>query len=384
MKIRDTLTEKVIPGFTSCGIIFSCTLAACVCLGLNIRFSLFGSVICSFLSIPLNKQILAPDGFLLVPAVLVLAVTGTTGLALSILLGYLLFILLKSIFKDFSLPCFTAAGGALGLAFCVTALFTTLYFGIGATGKTTWEILKNYRYLGFHPNWRGVFYGTVTLFAMITYPFKFKKLSKYLPKEVFSVGIPFLLNLWLNPDGNTTPILEVGALADFKDELTSKSLFPLSDISEVLSSSNIYYIITGAVCFSLLLFAYGNNNKRETVTKGVAGTLCSLVSGLPVRSFEIINYSVLSAVISAATCILIIIFCPALISRIPVHSLAVVFIVGSWQNVPFKKVAQTFKSKSILQIASVFIIFLSFFFLQPVYGFLVCVLLSLFIKEERK
>ena len=93
-----------------------------------------------------------------------------------------MFVALSKKFKNYKLNTAVKSALSLSLAFSVTALLTTHYFGIGAEGFTVIEILKTYRSLGFHPNWRGVFYGTITLFCMITYPFKFKKANKYLQK----------------------------------------------------------------------------------------------------------------------------------------------------------------------------------------------------------
>ena len=185
--------SPAVGGLTAAGIVFSYTFAAFSCLGLNIYYALSGAVICLILSAALLKdEVLAPDSFLLVPVVFTVTAAGFSYLPVSVFGGALLFVLLKPLLKKIKIPDCIIAGAALGLAFSATALFTTYYFGIGASGSYTFEILKNYRYLGFHPNWRGVFYGTITLFAMITYPFKFKKLSKYLPAEVFSVAIPFI------------------------------------------------------------------------------------------------------------------------------------------------------------------------------------------------
>ena len=173
---RKILTETGF-GLTAAGKIFFCALAACSCLSMNVYYALITTVFCAAASVSLDKKILAPNTFLIVPLIFVAGTVGKGGLPLAVLAGSVLFLLLSLSPKEIGFSPEVRAGAIFGLAFSVTALLTTYYFGIGATGAYTFEILKNYRYLGFHPNWRGVFYGTITLFAMITYPRKFKKLS---------------------------------------------------------------------------------------------------------------------------------------------------------------------------------------------------------------
>lgn len=383
MKSNVSVIKQTGFGLSSAGAVFMYALSACACLGLNIRYALFTSVICSLLSIPLKNSVMAPDGFLLVPAVFILGISGISGLSLSLIAGTVFFIIIKLAKKDIEVPDAVVAGCSLGLAFCVTALFTTFYFGIGATGKTTWEMLKNYRYLGFHPNWRGVFYGTITLFAMITYPFKFKKLSKYLPKEVFSVVIPFVLNLWLNPNGKTTPILEVGEYAFISKSVRVNSILPFTEIFKD-GLPNAVYIIQTALCFSLLFLAYKAETQRAYLSEGLSNILCGINGGFPSRAYDVLYYSPVCAGVSIIVILLAVFFAPQLLSRIPLHSLAVVFIVSAWQNVPFKKLASVFKNKKASEITAIFCIFFAFFFLQPFYGVCVSVLFTFIIKGVRK
>ena len=209
--MTETINEKTTDalfGFTAAGKVFSCALAFAACLSLNIYSALICCAACLAASVMRKNTVLCPDAFLIVPLVFVATSCGASYLPVTLLAGAALYFLLSipalkktdGFFGLSSLPLSCRLGVSAGLAFSVTALLTTYYFGIGATGATVLEMLKNYRYLGFHPNWRGVFYGTITLFAMITYPFKFKKLSQYLPAEVVSLFIPFALNVVLNPN----------------------------------------------------------------------------------------------------------------------------------------------------------------------------------------
>ncbi len=371
-------------GLTAAGKIFFLSLAACSCLSMNVYFALAASIVFITASVSLKNQILAPSAFLLVPVIFVAGTVGTGGLPLAVLCGSVLFLLLSLSPKALEFSPAVKAGAAIGLAFSVTALLTTYYFGIGATGAYTLEILKNYRYLGFHPNWRGVFYGTITLFAMITYPFKFKKLSKYLPAEVVSVLIPLALNLFLNPNGETTPILEVGALSDMKVLSGVKAFLPIADFSAFKESENLVNVLKGAFALAAVFALYKPAEKRSSVVSASASGVSSLLGGLPAQTSEILNYTPVSAVTALGASVLFAVFCPALIARIPLHSLAVVFIVSAWKEVSLKEVSPAFKKRDIFSIFSFFVCVLGFVLADVFTASLVCVLISVAFGRIKK
>lgn len=370
-------------GLTAAGIIFSYAFAVSACMGLNIYFALASSAVCLIMSSTLKNEVFATDAFLSVPVIFVAGLAGAPYLPLAIVFAALLFVLIKLVPKKLKVPTCVTAGAALGLAFSATALLTTYYFGIGATGSTTLEIIENYRYLGFHPNWRGVFYGTITLFAMITYPFKFKKLSKYLPAEVFSVAVPFVLNLILNPDGSTSPILEVGALSNAFSLSGVRGFLPFLN-TDGFSAEALLTSLKGGFSVALLLFAYKFSGKRDSVSAGVANALSGIAGGFPVRGYKIKAYSPCSAVTGVIAVSAAVFAGGELFSRVPVHSLAVVLIVSVWQNVPFPLVAASFKEKGILEIFTVIAIFASFVFLDVFSALLVCLALAVIVGRVRK
>ena len=196
-------------GVTAFLFVFSYSLCFAASLQLNIWYALVTAITSLIISISLKSQVLVPDTFLTVPLLLVLSSGTNALLPFSVIGGGLIYAMLNKKFKSYKIDPAIKGALYLSLAFSVTALLTTHYFGIGAKGFTVIEILKNYRSLGFHPNWCGVFFGTITLFSMITYPFKFKKANKYLPAECFSLILPLALNLFLNPEERYTPIDEL-------------------------------------------------------------------------------------------------------------------------------------------------------------------------------
>ncbi len=102
------------------------------------------------------------------------------------------------------------AGVSLATALTVTVLLTTYYFGIGASGNDVREMIASYLSLGFHPNWRGVLYGTIVMVIMITFPRKFKKFCKIVSAPFIAIVVTLILNCFLNPSDMPTSITEIG------------------------------------------------------------------------------------------------------------------------------------------------------------------------------
>lgn len=254
---------------------------------------------------------------------------------------------LSSVIKRFAdSPSY--AGLMLATALTVTVLQTTNYFGIGATGNTAREMIESYVSLGFHGNWRGVLYGTIVLVIMITYPRKFKKFSKIIHASLFALIISVVLNFFLNPPDMITSINEISSL-EFNKSLNINITFWGMIIS----------IICGIIiAFSNELILLNENTERKDFLKVgliniiLAPALCFVPQKIDKSSFKNIPVAVIIA--------LLIFLIKDIIIRIPIHSCAVVLIVGAWQAVEWKHFKKAFKKP-----ASVFI------FLLPVALFLI-------------
>ena len=316
------------------------------------------------------------NAFLLVPVVFVAAAAGNGALPLAVFVGSVLCVLLSLSKNQLTFPPYVKAGAAMGLAFSITVLLTTYYFGIGASGSTTFEMLKNYRYLGFHPNWRGVFFGTVTLFAMIVFPYRFKKLSKYLPAEFVSLVIPLVLNLFLNPDKNSTPVLEVGALSDMTVLSGVKSFLPLLDFSAFSGGEGLVTVMKGAFALAFVWALFKPQERKDSLSAASCGAVSALLGGFPAARRNILKYTSVSALTAVAASTLFAVLCPGIISRIPLHSLAVVFIVSAWQRVPFRLAAPVFAEKNFIRLALFFVSALVFVFFDPFIAAIICVVFS--------
>lgn len=317
---RDFL-KKSSYGFTAALYSLPFTLYMSLRFGLDIRIAAAASVVFTLLGAVLKTGFISPQVFAFLPMLYVFAKYGTAaGLVCTALTAVITAVLFK-LPRDKYFNAYAAAGITVMLAFCATALFTTDYFGIGASGTTVSEILRSYRYLGFHPNWRGVLYGTITLVIMITYPRAFKKLKERLPAPAVAAAVPYILNLFLNPDPNTTYINEPASLYDGLG------------FTIAFSVTGAAYAFSGALAAALILQIYRNGEK-------------ALVFGAPklhnIRCESGKTGFSAVAVYAVITLAAVFILKPVFV-RIPAHSLAVVLIAAAWQSVDWKNIAAAFR-----------------------------------------
>lgn len=363
-------------GLTAAGKVFLSALAAASCLSVNMFYAIVSAIICLALSVTLEKKVLSVNAFLLVPVIFVAGLAGKGALPLAVFAGSALCVLLSLSKKPIEFPPCVKAGAATGLAFSATVLLTTYYFGIGASGSTTFEMLKNYRYLGFHPNWLGVFYGTITLFAMIIYPYRFKKLSKYLPAEFVSLIFPLVLNLFLNPDKASTPILEVGELANMSALTGAKSFFPIADFSAFSGGEGLLIAVKGAFALAVVWLLFKPQEKKDSLTAASCGAVSALLGGFPASRRNIVTYTSSSALCAIFASAAVAVLCGGLISRIPLHSLSSMLIVSVWQRVPFRLAAPAFAKKDFVSLILFFVCALGFVFFDPFVAGIICVVFS--------
>lgn len=354
-----------------------------VAAGLNLWCSIFTAVICSVLSVTLKSKIYSPSVFLALPVMYVAFSASPAAVPFSVILGALFYLALSRFKNKLNITAEMKACLALALALTATVLLTTQYFGIGATGTTAFEMLQSYRSRGFHPNWRGVFYGTITLFAMITYPVKFKRLKNYLPVEIFSLAIPFILNLILNPIAESSPIDEVGSLSYFASGFSLETVFPFMGLSADTPLNFLTISLLGAVCTALLLFIYSYESPGKSESFALVNAV-SGISGFSVKEYPIKHYSVGAAIAAVITLSAVYLLCPALVSRIPVHSLSVILIVSAWMSVPYKSLANTFTKGKAPEITALIVMLASFLVLSLPVAMLISALFIFIIGRARR
>lgn len=333
---KTNIRKDILAGLTGAMLLGSYALCTSAAVGLGLWNVFFCVVICSLFSAKLKNKIYAPDAFLLVPVHYVITQCGSYYLPICIIGGVVIYYILSKTINHNRRINSLVAWATLILALVATVILTNRYFGIGASGSTAIEMLKSYRSLGFHPHFRGLLYGTITLFAMITYPFKFKKLNKALPAEFMTLLVPLILNLFLNPEREFTTVNEIPT---FVYEKHSYSIpFGFSDYFE---KTNVIAIILGCIYIGFVLFLRSSEKaiSRNTLTNLASGVM----SFLPARQFDITSYSLISAIVTIVVCGAVIILCPNILARIPMHCVGALLIVSAWQQVPYKNLPLLFK-----------------------------------------
>ncbi|MCL2434390.1 MAG: hypothetical protein FWD16_07740, partial [Clostridia bacterium] len=99
-------------------------------------------------------------------------------------------------------------GLGLGAALMMSLYQCSGYFAVGARGAGMIALLRSYRGLGFHPNWRTVLFSTVMLVILITWPRRFKRLSRTVPSYFVGLVAVTALNFLLNPDPLRSTVAE--------------------------------------------------------------------------------------------------------------------------------------------------------------------------------
>ena len=270
------------------------------------------------------------------------------------------------------------SGVMLSTALTATVLFTTDYFGIGATGDTVREMISSYISLGFHPNWRGVLYGTVVMVIMITFPRKFKKFSKTVSASFIAIVVALILNLFLNPSFMPSAINELPAV---KPSDIIVSLTPGVKILSLISCFSSFKSVLIAVASGIALFivsfyalvSNGASDKKDYVVSGIANGIsgCLFYTPLP---YGINKSGYLPRIAAVIIVVALSVFGGDLLQRIPLHACAVVVIVGAWENVKWGEIKKTFSG--ILPIAAFTVSVISCLTLDLVYGVIISAAVS--------
>ena len=225
-------------------------------------------------------------------------------------------------------------GFLVAAAFSTTALQTTHYFDIGAVGGTVPEILRDYVSLGFHPNWRGILYGTIVMVVLITYPRKFKTFSKKLPAAFASLVVTLPLHLLLVQDAAHSPIRELGKLTlRLPDGAFLQGGFTVSMLPLVLCSA-----------LSLALLMTAGLSKSAAQKLSAVSAVGGFLGGVPVQTDGTARNRI-SFLVSVPLTVLLF-FVPGL-HRLPLPCLAVILIVTAWQSVDWGQLRRAMQPRML-------------------------------------
>lgn len=274
---------------------------------------------------------------------------GVPGAMLSCIIAGMLLLFVATI--QFNKSFFKIPPAALGaVTFIVAAVLCIIqvnyYFGIGVPAGSAFETLVAYRSYGFHSNWRGVLYGTITLVIMITYPIKFKKLSRKVPAPAVALVLTTVLNLFLNPVAERTAIDEVGSFASTPSFLLVGDISIFDVTPEKLLPSFIYAwaLVVVLVADTLMKENQLSVVRNSLAFKGLRSIICPVCDGMTVGDESSEGETRMTGIFAAAIMIVLSILAHPVIMRVPTATLAVIIICTAWKKVRFKVIKTAFKS----------------------------------------
>ena len=314
-------------------------LSLAVCAGLPPLYGLITALAGAVLLRISPETDLSPTLLVFLIFLFVNSVIGKEALPLCGITGAIFSLIIYSIKPIKSKMSESCVFGSLSLmtALFITVFVTNSYFGIGASGNTIIGMLKSYRSLGFHPNWRGILYGTIVMVVMITFPRKFKKGTKIVAAPFYALVITYILNLLLVSNKSIHPFPELG-----KPEL--KFSFDLSVITSLNAKAIIVITLSGiaaGIIFADVLAKSESTGKA--IISASASNAVSSVFGFPAAATGNTDSQgfisgAIAAVMIAAVSVPTLIF-----ARLPVSSAAVILIVAGWQNLNKQAIKTAFK-----------------------------------------
>lgn len=307
---------------------------------------LVGAVVSCVIGASNPRKIPSPNPAVFVVLFYAANTIGLSGAMLSCIIAgvFLMFTASIQLNKSFFKISQAALGGitfAIAVVLCITQV--NYYFGIGVPQGTAFDTLASYRSFGFHPNWRGILFGTITLVTMITFPIKFKKLSKRLPASAVSIVVTTLLNLLLNPNAEKTAIEEVGSFSRFLfPSMGEISLFEAN--GTVMLQSLVYAVALVMIYFTETLLKENKNStiRHSLAFKGLSAVLCPVCEGMVGGETQSYGATRLTGVLCGAVMMIFAVVAHPFITRVPTATLAVIIICTAWQSVQYKSIKTIF------------------------------------------
>ena len=362
----DIFKKDLIAAFSCAAWTFPLVLAFGATSPFGAQAGIIGGIIACLIGVNGKQKISVPN--LAIFLIMLYAATdiGINAAMISVLVsGFVMLLISRFNLSRKFLKISPVAVGAVSFAAAIILCIieVNFYFGIGVPQGTALFTLAAYKSFGFHSNWRGVLFGTITLVIMITYPIKFKKFSKKVPEGFAALLITVLLNvLLLNPDVTHTYIDEIGELPtylipsfdniSFKG-LSAESILPI--LTYTVAIVSVYVVET------LAKERHHKDINNSLLLKGVNSIISPVFGGLPTSSEkkscgETKLTNLYSAIIMVAFAF---VFHPVL-ERIPVATLGVIIIVLGWKSPSYKSMKKVFITSKHKFISIVFMFLLIF------------------------
>lgn len=356
---------------------FPLAFSVAVCFGFDPFIGILFSCISILFSPDIDKKNLMP----VIISFIIIGSQAQSAFGASVICAILLIVssfFIDKIKKFISAPI--ASGIMLSGALTATVLFTTNYFGIGATGSNVTEMIKSYISLGFHPNWRGVLYGTIVLVLMITFPRKFKNLNKFVSASFIALLFTLILNLFLNPSDMISAINEItpSNAGNIKEYFTSRFTFNINCIPLGLT---LYLLFFSSI------IELGETKQKDLINNGIINVISSGFFGSPLPyGINKNKRSLPSRIISAFIIFVMFLLFKDLFFRIPIHSCAVVIIVSAWDSVRWANIRKCFNNFSIFAcfISSVALCLLTDMVYGIIFSSIISVIYFLITKHNKK
>nr|MCR5150930.1 hypothetical protein [Clostridiales bacterium] len=217
------------------------------------------------------------------------------------------------------------------ISILITAIFTNNYFGIGSNGDNAFSMIKNYFSIGFHPNWRGMLYGTIAMIIMITFRRKFKSAGNIINAALIVLPVTLILSYCLIPDFNHPGISVVNYISP-KDVIIRFSI----DKNDFSIVDCLKSILTG---IALAVSVNQNPSNKLDKIPGLAFAAAGIPYYLVNDKLYFNKKNVVCAAVSFVICVLMLFF-----KGLPESVCAVILIVGSWQGINWKEFQTNFTS----------------------------------------
>ena len=360
----DIFKNDLSAAFSCAAWTFSLALAFGVTSPFGAQAGIIGGIIACLIGINGRHKISAPNLAIFLIMLYAANDIGVGAAMISALAAGIIMLLISRLnitrkFLKISPVAVGAVSFALAIILCIIEV--NFYFGIGVPQGTALFTLAAYKSFGFHSNWRGVLFGTITLVIMITYPIKFKKFSKKVPEGFAALVLTVLLNvLLLNPDVTHTYIDEIGKFPTYLipsfDNISFKGLGTDSILPIIIYT---VAIVSVYVMETLARERHPKDIKNALLLKGINSVVSPVLGGLPTSSEkkscgETKLTNLYSAIIMVAFAF---IFHPVL-ERLPVATLGVIIIVLGWKSPSYKTMKKVFVTSKhkILSIVLMFVL----------------------------
>ena len=203
------------------------------------------------------------------------------------------------------------------------------------------------------------------------------RFSKTVSASFVALIVTLVLNLFLNPSDMVSAINEIpdGTLADIYVSVSHVSklyLFLTPYANDIVAAVSI-----GIALFITSFYAISINcsEKKAFIVGGIANAAVGGVFNVPLP-YGINNdkSSLIPRISAIAVMLAVFYFCEEFILRIPLHSCAVVIIVGAWQNVKWGELKKAFGG--IIPFAVFIVSIVSCLALNLAYGVIIAAIVS--------